>query len=131
MRVTKLFTILCLLIVLAMGKKAKHSGTRHDWLIWMEGVWIRYIWLPITYYGFYKYLPSILCGMNLQNNLFDLLGTSLPGIDNTTAKAAVASSAESTCKSGFDKQYENIWYFNDEKKLIDGDWDYYNYTPSG
>ena len=129
MRVTKLFSILCLLIALAFGQKAKHSGTLHDWLTWMEATFIQGIWLPITYYGFYKYLPSILCGMNLQDNLFDLLGTSLPGIDNTVAKAAVKDSAAKTCESGFEKQYENIWYFNDKKKLIDGDWDYYNYTP--
>ena len=126
-----LFAIICLLATVAMGQKAKHSGTTHDWLTWFEATFVQHIWLPLTYYTFYKFLPDILCEMNLQDYIFDLFGSNLPGVNNTTAKAAVKATAAATCKSGFEAMYNNVWYFNDQKKLIDGDWDYYNYTPSG
>ena len=124
------FCLLMLIFGTVESATAKHSGFTHDWLIWMESWWIQHIWLPITWWGFYKYLPDFLCELNLQDNLFDLLGTSLPGIQNETAKAAVKATAAATCKSGFEAQYNNVWYFNDKKKLIEGDWDYYNYTPT-
>ena len=130
----KLSTFLCVLLGLmaaaVQAQNSKHSGFVHDWLIWFEAFALQHIWLPLTWWGFYKYMPGLVCGLGLQDQMFDLLGTSLPGINNVTAKAAVKASAEKTCKDGFEKMYNNVWYFNDKKKLIDGDFDYYNYDPS-
>ena len=122
---------LCLLITeaAAVTTKQKHSGLLHDWLQFFEGTFIRLIWLNLTWYGFYAWLPSIVCTMGLSDIIFDAMGTSVPGIDTAAAKIATKTSAEKTCKDGFKTMYDAVWYFNGEKVFVDGDLDYYNYVP--
>ena len=56
--------IMALLIstTLAVTTNSKHKGLRHDWLLWFENTFIRLIWLPLTWHGFYSHLTSFVCG---------------------------------------------------------------------
>ena len=101
----------------------------HDWLQFFEGTFIRFIWLPLTWWGFYSYLPSLVCTLGLSDIIFDAMGSSVPGIDGPTAKAATKATSESTCKDGFKNMYDKVWFFNGEKVLVDGDIEYYTYVP--
>ena len=102
----------------------------YNWLEWFEDFFIYNIWLNMTWYGFYKYLPTFVCSMGLSDILFDQLGTSLPGINSATAKTATSASAAKKCEENFTKFYDKIWYTKGQKKLIGADIDYYNYKPA-
>ena len=93
---TSVFYLLCLICLFGTIQGADTSGKSgfmHSWLIFFEGFFIRYIWLPITWYGFYTWLPSILCGMNLHTYLIDALG-SVEGIDAAQMKKDLESGTD-------------------------------------